>query len=197
MDQQNEWSEKFHELFDKNIWVKDFAHGLLCETDISPLGKRIFLFTFLWMIFEQRILNKHAQNPGNERDKMLILCRKLKNSEKCKIDSRLFEAELKYFRDRYFDRGNPTYQFDELFPKEGKNIAMKDREYLLKTLGCKKEPQPQEIASGLLVLMYRYRNRLFHGAKWSEGLGDQFENFDNANSVLVKAIDIQILKELA
>lgn len=127
MDQQKEWSEKFHELFSEITWFKSFAHGLLCETDISPLGKRIFLFTFLWMIFEQRVLNKHARNSRNERDKVLNLCRKLENSEECKIDTKLFEPELKYFRDRYSDGGNPTYQFDELFPKKKKNSEERQR----------------------------------------------------------------------
>ena len=195
MDQQKKWSEKFCALTDESGWFKNFAHGLLDETDINPHCKQIFLFTFLWMIFEQRILNEYAGNSKSERKKMLNLRKKLENCKKCKVDPEQFHAEFTYFRDRYFDRGNRTYHFDKLFPKN-EDRAKNDRKYVLKILGCEEEPKPQNIVPILLTILYRYRNRLFHGEKWSEGLDDQFENFDNANSVLIKAIKIQIYRNL-
>jgi hypothetical protein len=41
----------------------------------------------------------------------------------------------------------------------------------------------------LLVIVYRLRNNLFHGEKWEGGISGQKDNFDNANRVLIAALE--------
>ena len=41
----------------------------------------------------------------------------------------------------------------------------------------------------LLMIVWRLRNNLFHGAKWAYGLRDQRENFTHANSVLMRLLE--------
>jgi hypothetical protein len=47
-----------------------------------------------------------------------------------------------------------------------------------------------DLASALLLIVYRYRNNLFHGEKWLYQMRDQNDNFAQANSVLMRAIEL-------
>lgn len=40
-----------------------------------------------------------------------------------------------------------------------------------------------------LIIVFRYRNNLFHGLKWQYELAGQLGNFNAANAVLMKALD--------
>ena len=43
----------------------------------------------------------------------------------------------------------------------------------------------------LLIIVYRLRNNLFHGQKWTgDQLGRQFDNFTHANGILMSALEI-------
>ena len=48
-----------------------------------------------------------------------------------------------------------------------------------------------EVAAALLIIVYRFRNNLFHGVKWAYEIRGQFENFSYANAVLMQAIELQ------
>ncbi len=41
----------------------------------------------------------------------------------------------------------------------------------------------------MLIIVFRYRNNLFHGVKWEYELAGQLSNFTTANSVLMKVLD--------
>ena len=43
--------------------------------------------------------------------------------------------------------------------------------------------------AAVLIIIFRYRNNLFHGVKWQYKLAGQLENFTNANSALMKVLD--------
>ena len=43
--------------------------------------------------------------------------------------------------------------------------------------------------AAILIIVFRYRNNLFHGAKWRYNLKDQLGNFTVANNVLTKVLD--------
>ena len=49
---------------------------------------------------------------------------------------------------------------------------------------------PKEVATVILIIVYRIRNNLFHGEKWSYGLQGQLNNFKHANEALMKAIEL-------
>ena len=50
--------------------------------------------------------------------------------------------------------------------------------------------EPEEIAAAVLIIVYRFRNNLFHGVKWSYELQGQLENFTHANTALMQAIEL-------
>lgn len=47
-----------------------------------------------------------------------------------------------------------------------------------------------ECAAAALIIVYRFRNNLFHGTKWGYGIRGQFDNFRHANDVLMAALDV-------
>ncbi len=44
--------------------------------------------------------------------------------------------------------------------------------------------------AALLIIVYRLRNNLFHGQKWTYKLAGQLQNFTHANAVLIKALEV-------
>jgi hypothetical protein len=53
--------------------------------------------------------------------------------------------------------------------------------------GANDDPRDRMLA--LLMIVWRLRNNLFHGAKWAYQLRDQRENFTQANSVLMRMLE--------
>lgn len=47
-----------------------------------------------------------------------------------------------------------------------------------------------DTAAALLIVIYRLRNNLFHGVKWAYGIRGQRENFENANALLMSALEL-------
>jgi len=49
---------------------------------------------------------------------------------------------------------------------------------------------PADCVTAVLIIVYRLRNNLIHGAKWDYGLRGQQSNFDQANKALMAAMQI-------
>lgn len=137
----------------------------------------IMHFSLLWSLFEARALNTH----GNARA-ILALARRWADQDLLADDS--FNPELAYFRNRYYAEGQFTYHFAQL------HLRPADQLGLVKSF-LKNEPADlAETAAALLIIVYRFRNNLFHGPKWVYQIRGQFENFTHANSLLMKAIEL-------
>lgn len=53
--------------------------------------------------------------------------------------------------------------------------------------GSDKDPCSRMAA--VLIIVFRYRNNLFHGVKWQYKLQGQLGNFTTANDVLMKVLE--------
>lgn len=53
-----------------------------------------------------------------------------------------------------------------------------------------RQPNPRDRILALLIIVWRLRNNLFHGAKWAYGLRDQRENFDDAHPIIFSSIRV-------
>ena len=95
-----------------------------------------------------------------------------------------FGEELGYFRDRYVADGRVTHHFDHL------HLRQNDAPALVKNVLVGEKTEPEEIAAAVLIIVYRFRNNLFYGVKWSYELQGQLENFTYANSALMRAIEL-------
>ena len=135
----------------------------------------IIEFTFLWTLFENALLGNYA---STER-----ICNFVESWQKVgDLDETQFSNQLAYFRDRYFKKPEFTHYFD------GLNLRANDRPEMVKSVLNGENQDAVVTVSTILIIIYRFRNNLFHGAKWQDQLRDQFENFSNANYILKKIL---------
>lgn len=156
-------------------WLDRYAPGLQALS--AEERDTITYFSFLWTMFEARVLDTRA-NAG------AIVNAAERWAEDDHITAGAFQNALAYFRDRYVEDGEFTYHFDQL------HLRRNDAPVLVKKVLLGKDETPQEIAAAVLVIVYRYRNNLFHGVKWSYELQGQLENFTHANAILMQAIEL-------
>lgn len=158
--------------FEAQGWIAANIHGgdaLLPET-----YRTLSSFTVLWNYFEQRkclnaaspkVLHDLAQafDPANG------------------LNAELQEA-LAYWRQRYVERGAVNHLFETLHFRNGDNKAVATAAILGTT------NDSTDLFEGLLTVIYRLRNNLFHGLKQLDQLNDQRENLANACLALAGAI---------
>jgi hypothetical protein len=133
-------------------------------------------FALLWSLFEARILNnqgsaKVIRNVVGLWDEAGIL------------QGAAYDAQLAYFRQRYFANGDFTGHFDHL------HLRRNDMRPLVRAVISASSDDPVARVTTVLIIILRYRNNLFHGVKWSYELAGQLENFTHANNALMTALD--------
>lgn len=155
-------------------WLRERAPGFdqLSENERSAITD----FSLLWSLFEAQILASHG-NAGRIRN----VVKKWHGAEI--LDAETYDAELDYFRSRYFANGDVTYHFQHLLLREN------DQPELVRTVMDGSNIDPSDRVAAILIIIYRYRNNLFHGNKWQYHLSDQLDNFTHANSVLKKVLE--------
>jgi len=134
-------------------------------------------FLLLWSLFEAKVLGTHA-NVG------AIIEATERWSANGRLNEETFGLQLEYFRGRYVSGDGFTYHFQHL------HLPDNDKLQLVEKVLRDENPNAAEIASVILMIVYRYRNNLFHGVKWAYELRGQFENFTQANLVLQRAIEL-------
>jgi hypothetical protein len=133
-------------------------------------------FALLWSLFESRVLNTH----GNVK----AICDAVKAWQNAgMLDADAIDAELAYFRQRYYANGAFTYHFDHL------HFRAPDREPLVRAVIDGSDTDPRSRVAAVLIIVFRYRNNLFHGVKWQYKLQGQLGNFSTANDVLMKVLE--------
>lgn len=162
------------ELSASEQWLEARAPGFLNLPD--PDRRAIFDFAFLWSLFEAQIMANFARA---DRIRERIDAWALDGT----LEAEIYDAELAYFRSRYFSDGALTYHFPHL------NLRPSDHPALVQAVieGTNENPRDRMLA--LLMIVWRLRNNLFHGEKWAYELHDQRENFRHANGVLMRILE--------
>jgi len=156
-------------------WFQQYAPGLQALT--VEERDAITHFSFLWTMFEARVLKTRASANA-----IIEASRWWAGNGLLAADT--FGREVAYFRDRYVVDGTFTYQFEHLY------LRRNDAPALVKKVLAGEDAAPEEIAAAALIIVYRFRNNLFHGVKWSYELQGQLDNFTHANAVLMQAIEL-------
>lgn len=155
-------------------WLSERAPGFkdLPSQDRSA----IFDFAFLWSLFEAQVMNNFAR-ADRIREKVDEW------TAAGTLGADLYDGELAYFRNRYFADGALTYHFPYL------GLRPADHPDLVRAVieGVNTDPRDRILA--LLMIVWRLRNNLFHGAKWAYELRGQLDNFTHANSVLMRLLE--------
>ena len=134
-------------------------------------------FLFLWSLYEAEILNCHSSAKAIEKATKQLAKEGLLTND-------IFEPQINYFRNRYYVRGEFTCYFKDL------NLRRNNSPELVKEVLRGVNSNLNDVVSALLIIVYRIRNNLFHGLKWSYNLSGQLENFYQSNATLMKAIDL-------
>ena len=149
-------------------WI-NFKFG----TDLSGEAlNEIKNFTLLWNIFENLIFQSNFSINQLEIE-----------IRRRNLDFNDFHDIYEYFQNRYIVNGNINERFSNL------NFRPNDREELVQNalIDINSANNVKIFAIGIIV--YRFRNNLFHGVKDFHFLNGQIENFNNANRYLKRFIN--------
>ena len=141
--------------------------------------REIAEFLFLWSLFEARVLNEHGSAN-------VIVTTSARWARNGLLTVETFGQELAYFRNRYVADGQFSYHFDHL------HLRVNDAVGLVRRVLNGEDGAPANIAAAVLIIVYRFRNNLFHGLKWSYKLQGQLENFKYANKALKRAVELHV-----
>ena len=158
-------------------WLKEYSPGF---QELSKAELRAFAeFLFLWSLFEAKVLNEHGS--ANR-----IVASSTQWASNGLLTVETFGQELAYFRKRYVADGQFSYHFDHL------RLRANDEEELVRRVLVGEDGTLADIAATVLIIVYRFRNNLFHGKKWSFKLQGQLENFMHANKALKRAVELHV-----
>lgn len=136
----------------------------------------IFNFTILWSLFEARVMANAARAAS--------LCVKVDDwRDAGTLNSDQYDEQLAYFRTRYFAGGEFTDHFRHL------HLRPADQPDLVRSVLDGGNNDPRDRLLTVLIIVWRYRNNLFHGQKWAYQLQGQHANFTNANVVLMRLLE--------
>lgn len=152
--------------------IKNYLHIDGMQTQKGFIG--IYNFLILWNIFEATLFNCYFGE--NKRD-----ISKIRMDE----NSRSVNDALAYFRSRYTTDGKMNERFLDL--AKGKKKFSDEYKKLIQDvlLG---NPGAHNKVKAIILLIARYRNKLFHGAKTIASLPKQEDNFLAANEFLMACI---------
>lgn len=132
-------------------------------------------FSLLWSVFENQVCDTNA-SPST----LVAIPKAL--ARRGTLDMAPFREALIYFQNRYCQEGRVTQHFEGLrLPAGRAKDAALVTDLVLGTANLDRE----DVLAGMLLIVYRYRNNLFHGDKWYYGMVDQRENFKHACDVLM------------
>lgn len=155
-------------------WLSEKAPGF----NALQLEERnaIMHFALLWSFFEAKVLDTRGSA------KVILKVSKRWGNEG-RLNKESFDNYLFYFRNRYFQNGELTPHFFDLGFKHN------DNQKLVEAVLKGSERNIVNTAAALLIIVYRLRNNLFHGVKWASGIRGQLDNFNNANGLLMLALE--------
>lgn len=136
----------------------------------------IFHFTFLWSLFEAQVMGNYARAH--------LICAKADEwRDAGTLDVDHYDGVLAYFRQRYFANGQFTRHFAHL------HLRPADQPEVVRSVLDGSNDDPRDRLLTVLMVVWRFRNNLFHGEKWAYQLQDQLPNFTHANAVLMRLLE--------
>tara|TARA_R110002096_G_scaffold403899_1_gene601556 strand:- start:1904 stop:2368 length:465 start_codon:yes stop_codon:yes gene_type:complete len=148
-------------------WINNKFGTNFTENDL----KNIKDFSLLWNIFENLVCDRNC--TINRIEESL-------NQIEFQIED--FEDHLNYFKERYTADNNTNERFEYL------RIVPNARKEFVKQVLLGNDNNTSNKILALAIIVYRYRNNLFHGEKNFMLLNEQEENFSVANQVLTSIL---------
>lgn len=109
--------------------------------------------------------------------------RNKRNIQNIHLTSDIFNQTLQYLQRRYITNGSTNERFMRLRLRNNDDTTSIQRVLLgLTNNSC-------DIIKAIIMIIYRYRNNLFHGEKAIASLPMQKDNFINANKFLIACLE--------
>ena len=124
-------------------------------------------FALIWNVFERFVCNNN----------FAIITVQQRNAQKQLLIAD-FQAHYDYFKERYTESGHTNIRFNNL------HFRHNDRENFVRQVLLANNNSVQEIVLAMTIIVYRFRNNLFHGVKDIQVIHEQRTNFEHANSFL-------------
>jgi hypothetical protein len=156
-------------------WLQQNAPGYAALSD--PERNAIMQFSLLWSLFEAKAL-------GTRGSARAIAAAAKRWADQGLLTTDSFREAISYFRNRYVAEGVFTHHFAHLHLRPADNPA------LVKSVLAGEVDDPASVAEASLIIVYRFRNNLFHGVKWAYEIVDQLGNFEHANAVLMQSMEM-------
>ena len=138
--------------------------------------KAIADFSLLWPLFEGHCLGKKAN---------FELIKKFVDSHEQEELLGVANAVFDYFANRYVRNGEKTEHYKPLkLEKSGRRA----KEAVDRALFGNENDRKAKLLASLLII-FRYRNNLFHGEKWTYNFLEQEENFIKSIQLLKSCIE--------
>ena len=149
-------------IFSVRGWIADNLHASLSDDAFEAVCN----FTLMWNLFEATLCGRLADRPAIDH-----LASQIDNAAPVPV---VLATSLDFWRRRYIEMGKPNHHFDDLKfrPKHRKAFVA---EVLL---GAKTTASDQFL--GILIIIFRLRNNLFHGEKAVHLLDGQITNLQTA-----------------
>lgn len=156
-------------------WLEQHVPGF---ADFTPEERAAIQdFSLLWSLFEHEVLGDSASAAS-----IVDAIAAIKGRRPLNLDP--FQQPILHFRQRYYDGRQFTPAFGNL------HLRPNDRRPLVETFVAARTNDEAEILAGLLIIVFRLRNNLFHGVKWAYGIRNQLGNFTHANTALMRAMEL-------
>lgn len=156
-------------------WLEQHVRGFSELPEPDRLA--IFHFALLWSLYE-------SKTHGTRASAHSILAQVHEWKAQGKLTMQKFAVELEYFQNRYFQNEVPTQYF------AGLNLRNNDNPGVVRAVLAGMNNDPVDSVAALLIVVYRLRNNLFHGVKWTYSIQGQLDNFTHANAALMSALEI-------
>jgi|SRR5690554_4833369 len=144
-------------------WINEKYGTNFTEEELTNIKD----FSLLWNIFENLVCGNHCN--VNRLDQRL-------NPIEFQIAD--FQENFQYFKNRYTENGTTNGRFEHL------NFRNGDRKEFVANVLLSNDNVTSDIVLALSIIVFRYRNNLFHGLKNFMQIDLQEENFRNANQVI-------------
>ena len=143
-------------------------------------------FSLLWSFFEARVMANNA-SIGGFRARVAQAA-----NHGSGLDVGPFQEALAFFTARYRDGSGFNHRFQALRFHPGPNGGRTEVE----AVSSEAQTGAAETILALLIIVYRLRNNLFHGEKWSYYFKDQLGNFTHASAILMRTVELFAVKGL-
>ncbi|NLN33626.1 MAG: hypothetical protein GX159_08530 [Flavobacteriaceae bacterium] len=166
-------------MFNENEWFKSFFQLENKDFDLSKIesAKNFVLF---WSLFERYFCDKEASLR-------VIDDNFTKLSDSYSMPSEITEHYYELFRNRYTSNGVVNSLIESLnFRKKYSDPNYKSK--LIEILENDSASEKDKVFA-CFIIIYRYRNNLFHGSKRIANIETQLEIFENSNNVIAIFLD--------